>query len=84
MWSYVSDHERGGLRGLLQLIRGHWGAENGLHCGREETLREDSCPLRIRHAARVMATINNLVFGLLLTQRVECASGAASLGRLSQ
>lgn len=51
---------------LLQLIRNHWGIENGLHYRRDETLREDWCHLRRGHAARAMATLNNLVIGLLL------------------
>jgi predicted transposase YbfD/YdcC len=56
---------------LQQLIRSHWGIENGLHYRRDETLREDWCHLRKGHAARVMATINNLVLGLLLTKGVK-------------
>jgi predicted transposase YbfD/YdcC len=55
---------------LLQLIRSHWGIENGLHYRRDETLREDWCHLRHGHATRVMATINNLVLGLLLTRGI--------------
>jgi predicted transposase YbfD/YdcC len=55
---------------LLQLIRNHWGIENGLHYRRDETLREDWCHLRQGHATRVMATINNLVLGLLLTRGI--------------
>jgi predicted transposase YbfD/YdcC len=31
---------------LLQLIRAHWGIENGLHYRRDETLREDWCQLK--------------------------------------
>jgi predicted transposase YbfD/YdcC len=55
---------------ILNLIRSHWGIENGLHYRRDETLREDWCHLRRGHAARVMATINNLVLGLLLTRGI--------------
>jgi len=53
---------------LLALIRGHWGIENGLHYRRDETLREDWCHLRIAHAPRAMAVINNLLLGLLARQ----------------
>jgi len=56
---------------LLELVRIHWQIENGLHYRRDETLREDRCRLRIGHAAEVMATINNLVLGLLLRQGVQ-------------
>lgn len=51
---------------LLQLVRGHWGIEAGLHYRRDVTLKEDACRLRVGHAAHVMAIINNLVLGLLL------------------
>lgn len=49
---------------LLYLTRAHWGIENGLHYRRDETLREDRCRLK-GQGARVMATINNLILGLL-------------------
>ncbi len=51
---------------LLQLIRSHWGIENGLHYRRDETLREDWCHLKQGHAPRAMAVINNLIVGLVL------------------
>jgi len=53
---------------LLQLNRGYWAIENGLHYPRDESLKEDRCHLRIGHAARVMATINNLVLALIHKQ----------------
>lgn len=53
-------------RRLLEIVRTHWQIENGLHYRRDETLREDWCHLRMGHAARMMAAINNLVLGLLL------------------
>ena len=46
---------------LLAMVRGHWNIENGLHYRRDETLREDWCHLRLGHAQRMMAAINNLV-----------------------
>lgn len=51
---------------LLQLIRRHWGIENGLHYRRDETLREDWCHLKQGAAPRAMAVINNLIVGLVL------------------
>ena len=51
---------------LLQVIRSHWGIENGLHYRRDETLREDWCHLKRGQAARAMAVINNLIVGLTL------------------
>ena len=53
------------------MARGHWGIENGLHYRRDETLREDWCHLRLGHAQRMMAAINNLVLGLLLRRGVN-------------
>lgn len=50
---------------LLELVRGHWQIENGLHYRRDDTLREDRCTLRTGHAAQMMAALNNLVLGLL-------------------
>jgi predicted transposase YbfD/YdcC len=49
---------------LLQVIRSHWGIENGLHYRRDETLREDWCHLKRGQAPRAMAVINNLIVGL--------------------
>jgi predicted transposase YbfD/YdcC len=54
---------------LLDLVRGHWGIENGLHYRRDETLREDRC-LLTGQGAHVMAIMNNLLLGLLLRQGV--------------
>jgi predicted transposase YbfD/YdcC len=51
---------------LLELIRSHWGIENGLHYRRDETLREDWCHLKCGAAPRAMAVINNLIVGLIL------------------
>jgi predicted transposase YbfD/YdcC len=50
---------------LLCLSRGYWGIENGLHQRRDVTFREDRTRLTRGHAGRVMATLNNLVIGLL-------------------
>lgn len=55
--------------GLLQIVRGHWGIENGLHYRRDDTLREDRCRLK-GQGAHMMAAINNLVLGLLRWQGV--------------
>ena len=56
---------------LLEIARTHWNIENGLHYRRDETLREDWCHLRLGHAQRMMAAINNLVLGLLLRRGVS-------------
>ena len=50
---------------LLALTRTYWGIENGLHHRRDVTFREDATRLTRGHAGRAMATLNNLVIGLL-------------------
>ena len=56
---------------LLERSRGHWGIENGLHYRRDQTLREDWCQVRRGHAPQMLAEINNLVVGLLLTRGIR-------------
>lgn len=56
---------------LLELVRKQWHIENKLHYRRDETLREDWCHLRMGHAQRMMAAINNLVVGLLAMRRAN-------------
>jgi predicted transposase YbfD/YdcC len=53
---------------LMEIVRGHWGIENGLHYRKDKTLQEDACRLRRGEAAQVMAVINNLIIGLVLRQ----------------
>ena len=50
---------------LLVLNRDYWGIENGLHYRRDVTLNEDRTRVKIGHAPRVMAILNNLVLGLV-------------------
>jgi predicted transposase YbfD/YdcC len=50
---------------LLGLIRTYWGIENGLHNRRDVTFNEDRTRLTQGDAGHVMATINNLVIGIL-------------------
>jgi predicted transposase YbfD/YdcC len=50
---------------LLELGRAYWGIENGLHYRRDVTFHEDAIRLTQGHAGHVMATLNNLVIGLL-------------------
>ena len=53
---------------LLQLTRGHWGIENGLHYRRDATMREDHAQLRMGHAPEMLAVLNNTVLGLFARQ----------------
>ncbi len=50
---------------LLTLTRAYWGVENGLHYRRDVTFREDATRLTQGRAGHVMASLNNLVIGLL-------------------
>jgi predicted transposase YbfD/YdcC len=59
-----------GPRRLLHLVRLHWGIENGLHYRRDVTFKEDACRLRQPVAQRILATLNNLILGLLLGRGV--------------
>lgn len=50
---------------LLQIVRAHWGIENGLHYRRDVTLHEDQSRVRLQRAPQVMAALNNFVLSLL-------------------
>ncbi len=54
----------GSPRRLLAVVREHWGIENGLHYRRDVSLDEDYSQVRVGHAPRVLATLNNIVVGL--------------------
>lgn len=55
-------------RKLLTKIRSYWGIENGLHYRRDVTLHEDHTRMTQGQAGRIMACLNNLVIGLVLTK----------------
>ena len=59
------DRGRASPGQLLAMVRGYWGIECGLHGRRDVTFKEDRTRLTRGQAGRVMATINNLVIGLL-------------------
>ena len=50
---------------LLALTRTYWGVENGLHYCRDVTFHEDATRLTQGNAGHVMASLNNMVIGLL-------------------
>ena len=60
--------ERAGATELLKLTRQHWGIENGLHCRRDVSLREDASRVRRGAAPQVMAILRNLVIYLYFTR----------------
>ncbi len=55
---------------LLHLVRLHWEIENDLHYRRDVTFKEDACRLRQPVAQRILATVNNLILGILLNRDV--------------
>lgn len=50
---------------LMTLIRSHWHIENRLHYVRDVTFHEDACRIRETKRQRLLATLNNLVLGLI-------------------
>jgi len=55
---------------LLQAIRDHWAAiENGSHYRRDVSLGEDASRIAGRNGASVLATLRNLLLGLMELQR---------------
>jgi predicted transposase YbfD/YdcC len=55
---------------LLQAIRDHWGAtENGSHYRRDVSLGEDASRISGRTGAYMMATLRNLLLGLMELHR---------------
>lgn len=50
---------------LLEIVRTHWQIENGLHYRRDVTFHEDGTRMKHWPAARVLASLNNLVLALL-------------------
>ena len=61
---------------LLTINRSYWGIENGLHYRRDATLGEDRTRVKMGHAPRVMAILNNLTLGLIARQGSRYVSEA--------
>jgi predicted transposase YbfD/YdcC len=57
--------QRADAQRLLELTRGHWGIENGLHYRRDMTLGEDASRIRKGVAPQVMAALRNSVLHVL-------------------
>lgn len=64
-------HQEASAPDLLALARGHWGIENKLHYRRDVTFHEDQCQVRKGHAPEILASINNIVLGLLAGKGVK-------------
>ncbi|TMD34277.1 MAG: transposase [Chloroflexi bacterium] len=52
-------------RRLLDLNRGHWSIENGLHDVRDVSFGEDRSRLRAGSASQIMAALRNLAITLI-------------------
>ncbi len=50
---------------LLQLVRGHWRIENGLHYVRDVTMGEDGSQVRTGSAPQMMAALRNVALNTL-------------------
>jgi predicted transposase YbfD/YdcC len=50
---------------LLRFRRTHWFVETGLHYRRDVTFREDATRMTIGSAGKILATVHNLVIGLI-------------------
>jgi predicted transposase YbfD/YdcC len=50
---------------VLLLRRQHWGVETGLHYRRDVTFREDATRMTIGAAGKILATVHNVVIGLI-------------------
>lgn len=50
---------------LMAFVRTHWHIENRLHYVRDVTFHEDACRIRHTKRQRLLATLNNLVIGLI-------------------
>jgi len=61
---------------LLKIRRAHWGIETGLHYRRDVTLKEDAIRMTVGDAGKVMASINNLVLGLIRQAKFHNAAQA--------
>ena len=76
--SGLSPQQAGAAR-MLELVRGHWGVENGLHWVRDVTLGGDACRVRTGSSPQVLAALRNAAVHLL--EGVEAASKAAATRR---
>ena len=77
-YAITSPDTRTAPNRLLQLVRGHWRIENGLHYVRDVTMGEDGSCVRTGSAPQVMAALRNVVIGIL---RLSGATNIASAFR---
>ncbi len=73
--------DRADAKRLLELTRGHWEIENGLHYKRDVTLGEDASRIRKGVAPEVMAGLRNSIIHIL--KDVAAPSLAAAMRQLN-
>ena len=67
---------RGTAERLLAIMRGHWTIENRSHWVRDVTFDEDRCQVRTPGIPQFLATLRNLVIGLLRQLRERTVADA--------
>lgn len=73
--------EEADAKRLSDLVREHWGIENGLHYVRDVTLGEDACRVRRGSAPQVLAAVRNAIIHLLAG--TDAPNHAAAIRRLN-
>ena len=68
---------------LLELTRGHWGIENGLHYVRDVTMGEDASRVRKGFAPQVIAALRNAVLFVVSLVRSPKESRPEVLSRMA-
>lgn len=59
---------------LLELVHGHWGAENGLHCTSRIQCREDNGCLRMGYGPAVMGILRRAALNIVCTVQQNCST----------
>jgi predicted transposase YbfD/YdcC len=73
-------HQRADAERMLELVREHWGIENGLHHRRDVTQAEDQSRIRKGSAPEVMAALRNTVIHLAQEVAPSLAAAVRKLG----
>lgn len=68
---YISSLDGKDARRLGQVIRHHWGVENGLHWALDVSFREDDCRVRTGHAAQNFSILRRIALNLLKRERTS-------------
>jgi hypothetical protein len=72
--------ERGDASRLLELVRSHWGVENGSHYRRDVTLGEDQSRVRKGCAPEILAGLRNSIIHLVKDVAPSLATAIRRLG----